>query len=173
MGAILIDADAISRETTQSGGSAIQLIADQFGAEFVAQDGAMDRHRMRQLVFSDPDAKRRLESIIHPLIHEEVARRADAAGASPVVFDLPLLVESLHWRVQLDKVLVIDCSVETQISRVAIRNGWPREQIEEVVRQQSTRQQRLAAADWVLHNEGIDLHALSGCVRQVAQRIGL
>lgn len=176
-GAAIIDADAISRLTTAPGGAAIPLVAQQFGANFVTAEGALDRDHMRALVFSDPDAKRRLEAIIHPLVGAETARQAAQAqqsGYGCIVFDVPLLVESSRWRQQLDRVLVVDCSEETQISRVMARSGWTRQMVEQVMAGQASRMQRLAAADVCIDNDGaVSLGALALRVRQVAQRFGL
>jgi dephospho-CoA kinase len=173
LGAAWIDADEVSRKCTAAGGLAMQEIAEQFGPELVSPDGAMDRPRMRELVFSDPEAKQRLEMIIHPLVHQEVHRLAQLSGAACVVFDVPLLVESTRWRVQLDRVLVVDCSQETQIQRVILRNGFSRPQVQAIIQQQSSRERRLSAADWVLNNEGIELPVLQAMVMQLARRIGL
>lgn len=173
LGAALIDADDIARKCTLAGGMAMPEIADQFGTQFVLPDGAMDRARMREHVFSTPSAKQKLEGIIHPVVQQEVRRLAQAAAVPCLVFDIPLLVESAHWKHQLDRVLVIDCSVDTQIERVMLRNGWPRGQIEAIVRHQSTRANRLAAADWVLCNDGIDVATLQAMVQRLARQMGL
>lgn len=172
-GAALIDADDIARRCTLAGGLAMPVIASAFGPKFVLPDGAMDRARMREHVFSTPDAKEKLESIIHPLVQDEVQRLADAITAPCLVFDVPLLVESARWRHLLDRILVVDCAVETQVARVTARNGWPRSQIEAIVNQQSPREHRLAAADWVLANEGIDMATLRALVRRLVPRLGL
>ena len=176
-GAAVVDADAISRQTTAAGGAAIAPIAAQFGADMVTAAGALDRDRMRQRVFSDPDAKRRLEAIIHPLVGSETARQArqaEASGKRCIVFDVPLLVESGRWRQQVDRVLVVDCSEETQISRVIARNGWTREMVGQVLAGQARRSQRLAVADACINNDGeISLAVLNAVVRQLAQRFGL
>lgn len=176
-GAAVVDADAISRQTTAAGGAAIAPIAAQFGADMVTTAGALDRDRMRQRVFSDPDAKRRLEAIIHPLVGSETARQArqaEASGKRCIVFDVPLLVESGRWRQQVDRVLVVDCSEETQISRVIARNGWTREMVGQVLAGQARRSQRLAVADACINNDGeISLAVLNAVVGQLAQRFGL
>ncbi len=151
-------------------------IAIQFGGDFVAADGAMDRDRMRQLAFSDPSARRRLEAIIHPLVSQETLRQYDQAvqaGSVCVIFDVPLLVESGRWRQQLDQVLVVDCSEASQLSRVMTRNGWPREAVEKVLASQASREQRLSAADVSIYNDGLSLEALDAQVRQLAARFGL
>jgi dephospho-CoA kinase len=176
LGAAIMDADAISRQLTAAGGAALPAIAAAFGAGCIDAAGAMDRHAIRALVFSDPAAKRRLEAIIHPLVASETARQASAAvaaGAPCIVFDVPLLVESGRWRGQLQQVLVIDCSAEQQISRVMRRSGWTREAVQQVMAGQARREQRLAAADICIYNEAISLAELELLVRQAARRFGL
>ena len=179
-GATLIDADAISRATTAAGGSAIAQITAHFGRDAINAQGAMNRDVMRQLVFAEPNVKRQLEAIIHPLVGAESALQAEAArqaGSALVVFDIPLLVETLRWRQQLDKVLVVDCEKATQITRVMARenatHGWTREAVEKVIAQQATRGQRLAAADLVIYNDGLTLDELAVQVGQIAGRITL
>ena len=166
-GATLIDTDAIARELSQSGGTAIAPIRAAFGDAFIDAAGALDRPRMRALAFSDPSARRRLEAILHPLIGAETERRALAAPAAMLVFDVPLLVESAHWRAKVDQVLVVDCSEETQIARVAARPGWTRETAQAVIAQQATRAARRACADAVIFNDGISLDALAERVRML------
>ena len=175
-GAALIDADAISRATTAIGGAAIAQVAVQFGPDAINADGAMSRDVMRQLVFTSPDAKAQLEAIIHPLVSSEAARQTEAArqaGCTWVVFDIPLLVESKRWRQQLDKVLVIDCEVATQISRVMARSDWTQDAAQKVVDQQASRSERLAAADLVIYNDGLTPDQLAAQVAQMARRITL
>ena len=179
-GAALIDADAISRATTAPGGAAIAPIAAQFGPDVITPGGALNRDAMRQRVFADPSARKRLEAIIHPLVSIESARQAELArhaGMAWAVFDIPLLVESQRWRSQLDKVLVIDCEETTQISRVMTREGagkgWTKETVEKVISSQVSRSQRRAAADWVIYNDGLSLAALAEQVQKIVARITL
>jgi dephospho-CoA kinase len=159
-GAALVDTDAIARALTLSGGAAIAAIRAAFGDDLIASDGALDRARMRALAFSDPAAKTRLEAILHPMIGVECTRQAQAAAGRAVVFDVPLLVESRHWRARVDRVLVVDCNVETQIERVMQRSGWTRDAVTAVIAQQATREARRAAADAVIHNDGLTLEEL-------------
>ncbi len=173
-GAAVVDADAISRELTAAGGAAMALIGDTFGARFVNAEGAMDRDRMRALVFADPAAKQQLEAIVHPLVAAETARQTERATSPCIVFDVPLLVESGRWRQQLDQVLVVDCSEDTQISRVMARNTWTREAALQVLAAQASRRQRLAAADVCIYNDApLTLAALALMVQQLAPRFGL
>jgi len=163
-GAAVIDADAIARQVTAAHGAAMPAIAQTFGHEFITADGALDRERMRAHVFSQPQAKQALEAIIHPLVAQETQRQAQEAlakGHNTLVFDVPLLVESgARWRTQVDRVLVVDCSEATQIQRVMARNGLSREIVQSIIAAQASRTQKLAAADWVIDNDGISLEAL-------------
>ena len=175
-GAVIIDADAISRTSTAAAGSAIEAIRQTFGPEYVNEDGALDRDRMRQATFSDPQVRARLEAIIHPLVREESERRESAAqadGVACLVFDIPLLVESGKWRRKLDAVLVVDCTIAVQTERVMARSGLARDAVVQIIASQASRAQRLAAADLVLFNAGISLVDLEARVGQAAQRFGL
>lgn len=175
-GAAVIDADAISRQATAAGGAAIEPIRRAFGADFITPAGALDRERMREQAFADPQARRRLEAIVHPLVAEETQRQTElalAASARCVVFDVPLLVESAHWRGRVHQVLVVDCTVQTQIERTMRRSGLSREAVEGIIAAQTARGRRLRAADLVVFNDGLSLDALAGEVRQVARRFGL
>ena len=176
-GAALIDADQIARAVTGPGGAAMAAIAQTFGPEYVASDGAMDRERMRRLAFSDPTARARLEAIVHPCVTQENERRARdaiAQGSALLVFDVPLLVESGHWERRLDAVLVVDCKVETQVQRVMTRNGLQRAAVEAIIAAQATRAARRGAADAVIYNdEGVSLVELQQQVAQTLQYLGL
>jgi dephospho-CoA kinase len=163
-GAALVDTDAIARALTQPGGAAIAPIAAAFGAAMITPAGALDRDAMRALAFGDQDAKARLEGILHPLIGAEAAAqaaRAQAAGAPLIVFDVPLLAESRHWRERVDRVLVVDCSEVTQVRRVSARPGWSEEAARRVIAQQAPRARRRAIADAVIFNDGISLDRLA------------
>lgn len=176
LGAAIIDADAISRQLTATGGAAIPAVAARFGHHAISADGAMDRDAMRRIVFDDPAARAQLEAIIHPLVGLETGRlstEAEAGGCACVVFDIPLLVESGRWRQRLDQVLVIDCTEATQVSRVMARSGWTETAVGKVLASQATRAQRLAAADACIFNDGISLAALEHAVRRLAPRFGL
>lgn len=153
-GIVVVDADAISHELTARNGSAIAPIRTEFGDEMIDAEGALDRARMRELVFRDPTAKRRLEAILHPLIRQEAARRISTARSAYVIHMIPLLVEGGNARQRFDRVLVVDCPEETQIARVAARSGMPREQIEAIMATQASRSERLAQAHDIVDNAG-------------------
>jgi dephospho-CoA kinase len=166
-GGAVIDSDAIARSVTAANGIAMPAIRETFGAEFVTPEGALDRERMRALVFSDPSAKLRLEAIVHPLVGIATQAQAQAAiraGHTLLVFDVPLLVESPRWRKLVDRVLVVDCLESTQIARVMERSGLTQDAVQNIIRAQATRSQRLAAADITLFNEGLDLEQLKRAV---------
>ncbi|WP_236580619.1 dephospho-CoA kinase [Rubrivivax sp. A210] len=161
LGAHLVDTDAIARRLTARGGAAMPALAAAFGAEAVASDGALDRELMRRLVFADAGAKTRLEAVLHPLIGAEARREAALAAGAAVVYDVPLLTESSHWRTRVQRVLVVDCDEATQVARVVQRPGWNEAAARAVIAQQAPRRQRRAIADAVIHNDGLTLAALA------------
>ena len=159
-GVTLVDTDVIAHRVTAPGGLAMPIIATEFGASFVAADGSLDRAAMRALVFSDETARKRLEAITHPLIRAETERERQQAQGPYVIVVVPLLVESGSWKTRVDRVLTVDCSVETQIARVMRRNAFTREQVLAIIARQATREARLTAADDVIVNDGASLEEL-------------
>lgn len=164
-GAALVDTDAIAHALTAAAGAAMPAIAAAFGAGVVAGDGALDRARMRALAFDQPEARGLLEAILHPLIGAEAQRQAAAAGDRPVVYDVPLLAASSAWRARVDRILVVDCSEDTQVQRVMQRSGWSEAQVRKVIAQQSSRALRRSIADAVIHNDRIALAAVRAQVQ--------
>ncbi|MCP3711980.1 dephospho-CoA kinase [Paraburkholderia sp. CNPSo 3274] len=152
-GVTIVDTDLIAHRITAPHGVAMAQIAAEFGPEFVAPDGSMDRARMRTLVFGDESARKRLEAITHPLIRSETERETREANGPYVIVVVPLLVESGTWKTRVDRVLTVDCSVETQIARVMRRNGFTREQVLAIIARQASREARFAAADNVVVND--------------------
>ena len=163
-GVPLVDTDVIAHRITAPHGIAMPQIAAEFGDSFVAADGSLDRARMRTLVFSDDGARKRLEGITHPLIRAETEREQREAQGPYVIVVVPLLVESGNWRTRVNRVLTVDCSVETQIARVMSRNGFSREQVLAIIARQATREARLAAADDIINNDNAPLDALKAQV---------
>jgi dephospho-CoA kinase len=159
-GVTIVDTDLIAHRITAPHGVAMPKIATEFGAAFIAPDGSLDRARMRTLVFSDEGARRRLEAITHPLIRAETERAKLEATGPYVIMVVPLLVESGSWKSRVQRVLTVDCSVETQIARVMRRNDFSREQVMAIMARQATREARLAAADDVIVNEDTTIEAL-------------
>lgn len=170
LGAEVVDSDAISRAATAASGTAIPALRAHFGDDYIDADGALDRDRMRQRAFSDPQARRQLEAIVHPLVGEEIRRRTAAAGDAVVVYDVPLLVESGRWRSMVERVIVVDCHEATQVRRVMARSGWTADTVERVIANQASRAQRRAAADAVLWNEDLSLAALDAEVQALWDR---
>ncbi|MCY0388925.1 dephospho-CoA kinase [Robbsia sp. Bb-Pol-6] len=163
LGASVIDSDVLARRVTAPGGTAIAPIAAAFGADFLADDGSLDRARMREKVFADAAARRQLESITHPLIRAETERelrQPHHAAAPYLIFAVPLLVESGRWASRVDRVLVVDCAIETQIVRVMRRNRLSEAQVRAIIASQASRESRLAAADDTLVNDHKPLAAL-------------
>ena len=172
-GATLVDTDAIAHSLTTPGGAAMPALRQRFGDAVASADGALARAHMRQLVFADPAAKLALEAILHPLIGSTALAQATAAQAARpgavVVFDVPLLNATSHWRSQCQRILVVDCSAATQVQRVIARSGWTAEQVERVIHQQSPREARRALADAVIHNDGPDHATLAAQVASLWQ----
>jgi dephospho-CoA kinase len=154
LGATVVDTDVIARELTEKGGTAVPHIEKLFGAQFIERSGAMDRKRMRDHVFADPAAKRALESLLHPLIRDESARRIAAASGPYVVHVVPLLIESPDYRRRVDRVLVVDAPEDAQLERVRARSGLSESEVRAIMASQVSRAERLAAADDVIDNAG-------------------
>ncbi len=153
-GATLVDTDLIAHSLTGPQGAAMPAIRESFGASVVAADGRLDRGAMRALAFSDPQARKRLEAILHPMIRAQSVREIAAAAGHYVMLVVPLLVESGNWRERAHRVLVVDCPVECQIERVMQRSQLAREQVLAILAAQATREARLAAADDRIDNGG-------------------
>lgn len=171
-GAHLVDTDAIARALTAPLGAALPAIVEAFGPDVIGPDGALDRARMRALAFTDPSHKQRLESVLHPLIGAEAQRiAAEGAHRAVIVFDVPLLAESRHWRTRVDRVLVVDCSEATQVERVVARSGWSADAVRAVIAQQALRPARRAIADAVIYNDdGLSLEQLDASARALYTR---
>lgn len=169
-GITVIDSDAISHQLTQAGGAAITLIATTFGEEYLTTSGAMDRTKMRQLVFSDSAAKVRLETILHPLIHAQMTAQIQGTVSSAyVLLVVPLLFEARNYRELVQRILVVDCPEETQITRAMQRSALSAQEVRAIMAQQISREDRLRLADDVIHNDG-SLHELRQQVSQLHSR---
>lgn len=155
LGATLIDTDAIAHGLTGPGGAAIPALVEGFGPDVVNSQGALDRSVMRARVFADPEIRLALESILHPLIRQEVQRQCDQATGAYALVVVPLLVEHLsEYRPLVDRILVVDCSAELQIARTSARPGLNEALARAILATQVSREARLALADDVIKNEG-------------------
>ena len=169
LGVPVIDTDAISHQLTQSNGEAIPSIRSVFGNEYIDNAGALDRAKMRQLVFADNTAKVSLEKILHPLIFAEVQTQAESCSAPYVIIVVPLLFETARFKDLMDRTLTVDCSEETQIARISKRKGMNESAARTIMSQQLSRIQRLAQSDDNINNEG-DISMLKGQVSMLNQR---
>lgn len=154
-GASIIDTDVISLSLTAPNGEAIAEIRHAFGDDMITAQGAMDRDKMRALVFSDAHQKSRLEAILHPMIFAEAIRQTNHAHGLYIIYVVPLLVETGRWDQwgKLARILVVDCDERLQIQRVMQRNGLSEQQVKAIIVQQATRAERLAVATDVIENQ--------------------
>ncbi|HIU73056.1 MAG TPA: dephospho-CoA kinase [Candidatus Aphodousia faecipullorum] len=159
LGVPVIDTDLISHALTAPRGLAIEAIRATFGDAMITASGEMDRQKMRDLVFTNPQAKKQLESILHPLIARVALASVSQHSDSPyVVLVVPLLAESPAWINRCDRILVIDCDIETQIKRIMKRSHLTREQAAAIIASQATRDERKSIANEVIVNESTIEH---------------
>ncbi|MDD4912712.1 MAG: dephospho-CoA kinase [Sideroxydans sp.] len=155
LGARIIDTDKIAHQLTQPNGAAISHIASQFGADFIDPVGAMDRVKMRKLIFSNPDAKKRLEAILHPLILGVSKSAAELATEAPyTLLVVPLLFENGHYQHWLRGVIAVDCSEQQQIERTMRRSHLSESDVQAIMDKQIRRSERLTRSDYIIHNDG-------------------
>ena len=150
----VIDSDTISHQLTQAGGVAAAMIAATFGEDYLTPAGAMDRTKMRHLVFSDSAARKRLEAILHPLILAQMQAQSESATSPYVLWVVPLLFEALGYRELIQHALVVDCTEATQISRTMQRSSLNEPEVRAIMAQQLPRSSRLKQADDIIHNDG-------------------
>jgi dephospho-CoA kinase len=154
LGAVVVDADVLAREVVAAGTPGQAEVVAAFGPEVLGPDGELDRPALGRRVFADPDARRRLEAIIHPHVRARAAELEAAAGPDAVVVhDIPLLVET-GQAAAFDAVIVVDAPTEVQVERMVRDRGWTREEAEARIAAQAGREERLAAATYVVENTG-------------------
>lgn len=153
LGVPVIDADEVSRELTGPGGKALPQVALAFGADMIDAQG-MKRDLMRDIIFSDPQAKQQLEEILHPMIKREMFERLKAVKAPYVILSVPLLLESGRWADAVKRVLVVDVSEDEQINRLVYDRHMSEEQARAIIETQISREKRVAAADDLIDNSG-------------------
>jgi len=169
LGATIVDTDVIAHALTAPQGAAMPAIVAEFGPDFAQPDGALDRARMRTLVFSDATARARLEAILHPRIRAATEAAGQAATGAYVIYVVPLLIESGSWRERVTRVLAIDCSEDTQVARVMQRSRLSADEVRAIMATQVTRARRLAEADDVVDNDA-GLDALRAQVQALHER---
>jgi len=153
LGVPVIDTDVIARQVVEPGQPALAEVVAAFGPGVLGPDGRLDRRRLREVIFSDVAARRRLEAILHPAIRAEMERQSRAAGGPYQVLVIPLLTEGGR-RDHVDRVLVVDSPESLQIERLVRRDSVSREQAVASLGAQATREARLAIADDVIENTG-------------------
>lgn len=154
LGAGIVDTDRIAHALTAPGGAAMVAIREAFGDGVLSGDGALNRPAMRALAFESPDARKRLEAILHPMIRQESERQCLAATAPYVILAVPLLIESGTYRERVQRLCVVDCPEAVQVARVMQRSGLDEPQVRAIMAAQASRAERLAAADDVVDNAG-------------------
>ncbi len=153
-GAGIIDTDIIAHQLTRSNGDAIPAICEAFGSDCVGRDGALNRDKMRALIFSDAIAKQRLESILHPLILTQAKSELQLLqNRSYVIITVPLLFTSPTFQHLIQRTLVVDCTEEQQVSRVMTRSQMTESEVRKIIAQQTPRAERLLRADEVISND--------------------
>jgi dephospho-CoA kinase len=153
LGAVVIDADIVAREIVRPGTPALEEITTAFGTNMLDASGSLERAEMRALIFGDSDARRRLETILHPRVRAEMLVRADAAQGPYVLLVIPLLVETAGYE-WADRILVVDLPRDLQLARAIARDRMSPALAEAMIDAQASREQRLAAADDVIDNSG-------------------
>lgn len=150
----VIDTDAIAHALTAAEGAALPELRTVFGNAIFAADGTLDRAALRDIVFSDPDQKTRLEQILHPMIRRQAIEALCAATSAYVVADVPLFAETGFLREQADRVLVVDCPPDIQKQRLLARGNLPEDLADLILQAQAPREKRLSLATEVLDNSG-------------------
>lgn len=153
-GAVIIDADAIVREVQQPGSPVLAELAQKFGSDVLAEDGSLDRQAVANIVFTDPDALKSLNAIVHPAVGREMNERmiAQRVSNNVVILDIPLLTE--NPREGLQGRIVVDIPVELQVQRLTSFRGFDEADARARISRQATRQERLDKADFVVDNSG-------------------
>ncbi|HQV89594.1 MAG TPA: dephospho-CoA kinase [Nitrosomonas sp.] len=157
LGIDVIDTDVIARQLTQPNGSAISLIQNTFGSSVITADGALDRNKMRDLVFANSESRHKLEQILHPLILKAVIRRIKQSQAPYVIVVIPLLFETNDYNHLIQHILVIDCDEQQQLLRTMERSNLSEQKVRSIMATQVTRETRIQKADDViLNNQDIE-----------------
>jgi len=153
LGVPIIDADIVARKVVQAGMPALQLIKEKFGEDIITKDGLLDREKARDQIFTNEIDRKKLENILHPVIYERIVHETDNIDSSYCIISIPLLLETEALEI-IDRVLIIDVSEKLQLSRASVRDNASLNNIERIIRTQISRDNRLAAADDIINNEG-------------------
>ena len=153
LGVPVVDTDIIARKVVEPGTAALGEIRATFGDEVIHEDESLDRKAMRKIVFADTNRREQLEAIVHPRIREETLRQMDAVHETYMIIVVPLLVKSPLSKL-MDRVLVVDCSEDTQLERLLLRDDENEVTARRIISAQASREERLAIADDVIDNNG-------------------
>jgi len=153
LGAPLIDTDVLAREVVEPGEPGLAAVRDEFGPAVLTERGELDRRKLRSIVFADDEKRRRLESILHPLIRERLLAKLERLDAPYVIIAVPLLIETDFAKL-VDRILVVDAPVEVQLARLMARDGSTRAEAQAIIDAQVDRETRLARADDIIDNSG-------------------
>lgn len=151
----VFDADEVARHVVRAGSPGLKSVVDQFGPQFLNSAGELDRQKMADFVFSDPEKLKKLEALIHPLVQAEVSKlksEAEKSGIDLAFYDVPLLFEKKLSG--FDAVVVVTASLETQKLRLKNRNNWTDQEIEKRIKSQVALSEKIAGADFVINNDG-------------------
>ncbi len=168
LGVPVVDADIVAREVVMPGSDGLTEVVQAFGTDVLGANGMLDRKKLRLRVFDDDTQRKHLESILHPKIRDRIRHKLDAITTPYCILCVPLLVERQGYE-NVDRILVIDCSEELQITRVMARDNLTRSQVEAIMRTQATREHRLAVADDVIDNSR-DLEALRAPIAKLHEK---
>ena len=149
----VIDADVIAVKAVKPGMPALQSIIDEFGVKIITKDGYLNRKKLRDRIFKNESDRRKLESVLHPVIYKEIARQTKGINSAYCIISIPLLLETGTSDI-IDRILVIDIPKELQLSRASARDNASLKNIETIIHSQISRDDRLAAADDIINNEG-------------------
>ncbi|MCG8707473.1 dephospho-CoA kinase [Brenneria sp. 4F2] len=163
-GVTIIDADIIARQVVEPGKPALDAIERRFGDSILNADGSLNRAALRQKIFSSPEGKQWVNNLLHPLIHAETLSQIQASSASYVLWVVPLLIEN-NLQQHAQRVLVVDVNRDTQLERTLARDGVSREQAENILAAQASRERRLAYADDIIDNNRSQRELASGVAR--------
>ena len=167
LGVPIIDSDLIAREIVKPGPPALDIIINVFGKEILTENGELDRLKLRETVFANEPARIKLEHILHPIIYEEIDKQSSEIDFPYCLIVVPLLIETREWK-RFNRILLVDTIEENQIKRASIRDGLPIETIENILKSQASRQERLKYADDIIDNN-VEIDKLGPIIQNLHQ----
>ncbi len=172
LGIAIVDADIAARVGVEPGKPALKQIRKHFGAKIIQADGSLDRAALREKVFSDDQQRKWLEQLLHPLINEQISKELSGSASAYTILVSPLLIETGQSRFT-HRILVVDVPLEKQVERTMVRDNNSEEQVRNIIKAQTSRDERVASADDIILNDD-DLNKLDQCVADLhAEYLGL